>query len=248
MGLVGLSELRKAAGPGRAFGCFAARDLGCMEAILAAAHQLNLPAALCIGPSSWTGLAPLVSACRTAAEKTDVPVAVHLNHGKSLSGVLAAIDAGCTSVMYDGSSLDLEQNISSTRQCVLVAHARGVEIEGEIGPLGSFSLDEARGFAERTKVDWLAVSVPGDWPFDARFFRKLAAIGPWLVLHGASNLTPENRAEAIRAGVAKIERAMAAGLEDTALHSGQSEADFLRPSYERVRKTVSTLMNSYALL
>ncbi|TVM19304.1 hypothetical protein DPQ33_02785 [Oceanidesulfovibrio indonesiensis] len=254
MGLVGLSKLREAAGPGRAFGCFAVQDLGCMEAILAAAQDLELPTALCIGQSSWTSLAPLVSACRTAASKAQVPVAVHFNHGKSLGSVLAAIDAGCTSVMYDGSGLDLEQNIRNTRECVLVAHARAVEIEGEIGPLGTFTLDEARGFAERTVVDWLAVSVFRDWSFDEHFIKELAAIGPGLVLHGASKLEPEERARAIRAGVVKInahseiERAMASGLEYAANHARAFDSDSLRHACDCVRQTVSDLMRSYALL
>ncbi|QJT08753.1 class II fructose-bisphosphate aldolase [Oceanidesulfovibrio marinus] len=249
----GLSDLRAAVGSGKAFGCFAARDRGCVEAIIAAAQETGLPAALCIGYTPDVDFQTLSSTCCTAAGKTAMPVAVHLNHGRSLGEVLAALDAGCTSVMFDGSALDLESNITRTRECVQAAHAHGVEIEGEIGPLGVFSLDEARDFVARTGVDWLAVSVPAHWPFHAGIIEALAGLGAGLVLHGASKLTPDQRTAAIRVGVAKInahselDRALAEGVRQTPSQAAESFPNGLDPMYDAVRRTVSELMRSYAL-
>lgn len=99
-----------------------------------------------------------------------VPIALHLDHGRDLDGVIAAIDGGYTSVMIDGSSLPLEQNIELTREVVRYAHERGVSVEGELGVLSGvedhvFSTQStytnplhAVRFVRQTGVDALAIS------------------------------------------------------------------------------------------
>ncbi|MDX9825536.1 MULTISPECIES: class II fructose-bisphosphate aldolase [unclassified Sphaerochaeta] len=116
------------------------------------------------------GAANIAKAVQVAAENASIPIALHLDHGRDLDSVKAAIDGGYTSVMIDGSSLPLEQNIALTREVVKLAHAVGVTVEGELGVLsgvedhvfsehGSYThpLDAIRFFKE-TKVDALAIS------------------------------------------------------------------------------------------
>lgn len=116
------------------------------------------------------GAVNIAKAVQAAAATTSIPIALHLDHGKDIESVKAAIDGGYTSVMIDGSSLPLEQNIALTREVVKIAHAVGVTVEGELGVLSGvedhvFSehstythpLDAIRFFRE-TKVDALAIS------------------------------------------------------------------------------------------
>ncbi len=116
------------------------------------------------------GAANIAKAVKAASDNVAIPIALHLDHGKDLASVKAAIDGGYTSVMIDGSSLPLEQNIALTREVVKLAHAVGVTVEGELGVLSGvedhvFSehstythpLDAIRFFKE-TKVDALAIS------------------------------------------------------------------------------------------
>ncbi len=116
------------------------------------------------------GAVNIAKAVQAAAATTSIPIALHLDHGKDIESVKAAIDGGYTSVMIDGSSLPLEQNIALTREVVKLAHAVGVTVEGELGVLSGvedhvFSehstythpLDAIRFFRE-TKVDALAIS------------------------------------------------------------------------------------------
>lgn len=116
------------------------------------------------------GAVNIAKAVKAAAEHASIPIALHLDHGKDIASVKAAIDGGYTSVMIDGSSLPLEDNIALTREVVKLAHRVGVTVEGELGVLSGvedhvFSehstytnpLDAIRFFQE-TKVDALAIS------------------------------------------------------------------------------------------
>ena len=77
----------------------------------------------------------IAKAVRQYAEHSPIPVALHLDHGKTVDSCIAAMDGGYTSVMIDGSSLPFEQNIELTREVVKLAHERGVTVEGELGVL-----------------------------------------------------------------------------------------------------------------
>lgn len=105
------------------------------------------------------------------AEDAKVPVSVHLDHAKEYElAVRAIMSGGFSSVMYDGSKLPLEENIAKTKEIVKLAHSCGVLVEGEIGSVAYSDIDnnvknvytdpkEAKLFAEKTGVDWLAVSI-----------------------------------------------------------------------------------------
>ena len=116
------------------------------------------------------GALNIAKAVKKAAEKTWIPVALHLDHGRDFDSCKAAIDGGYTSVMIDGSSLPFDENVALTREVVKYAHERGVTVEGELGVLAGvedhvFSenstythpLDALRFFRE-THVDALAIS------------------------------------------------------------------------------------------
>ena len=116
------------------------------------------------------GAANIGAAVKKYGENSPIPIVLHLDHGKDFDSCVAAIDGGYTSVMIDGSSLPLEQNIELTREVVKYAHARGVSVEGELGVLGGQEdhvfaatstytnpLDAVR-FIQETGVDALAIS------------------------------------------------------------------------------------------
>jgi len=104
------------------------------------------------------------------AKDSEIPIALHLDHGKDFDSVKAAIDGGYTSVMIDGSSLPFEDNIELTREVVKYAHSLGVSVEGELGVLAGVEDHvsasssnytdpvQACEFIERTGVDCLAIS------------------------------------------------------------------------------------------
>lgn len=116
------------------------------------------------------GAKNIVNAIRKYSEKTDIPIAIHLDHGKDYESVVAVIDAGYTSVMIDGSSLPYDENVELTREIVKYAHPRGVSVEGELGILAGVEDDvssvtstythpmTAIDFFKKTKVDALAIS------------------------------------------------------------------------------------------
>lgn len=157
-------------------------------------------------------------------------IALHLDHGASFEEVLQSIHAGFSSVMYDGSSLPMEQNIANTKKIVEIAHACGVSVEAEIGHVGGAeagaliadgmsadtslytTVEEAVSFVNATGVDALAVAVgtvhgivKGTPKLD---FNRLAeirkAVDIPLVLHGGSGLTDEAFQSAVKNGINKI--------------------------------------------
>ncbi len=107
---------------------------------------------------------------KKVAEESEIPICLHLDHGKSYESIVNAIDAGFTSVMYDGSHLPLEENIENTKRVVEYAHARGVCVEAELGVLCGVEDDvisdesrytdpeQALFFIKETNVDCLAIS------------------------------------------------------------------------------------------
>ena len=116
------------------------------------------------------GARNIANAVKKYGENSPIPIVLHLDHGKDFDSCVAAIEGGYTSVMIDGSSLPLEQNIELTREVVKYAHARGVSVEGELGVLGGQEdhvfaatstytnpLDAVK-FIQQTGVDALAIS------------------------------------------------------------------------------------------
>lgn len=163
-----------------AVGAFNVQDLLHAEAVLEAARQTESPVIVqaIVGGSAHGSDATFWPLLRALCEAyADVPVSLHLDHGPDPAACLAAMDAGFTSVMMDGSLLadrrtpaTFAENVEVTRRVVDVAHARGVTVEGELGTIGGVEggaadvveltdPDQAEAFVEETGVDALAVAI-----------------------------------------------------------------------------------------
>ena len=139
------------------------------RAYVEAAEIENCPVILQAGPScrAHTPLPILGRMFRHLASETDVPVVAHLDHGYTMDECKAALDAGFTSLMFDGSRKPLAQNIDETAAVADLAHGAGISCEGEIGFVGydrgeasaGTDPEEAAQFARETGVDAMAVSV-----------------------------------------------------------------------------------------
>ncbi|OJG34105.1 ketose-bisphosphate aldolase [Enterococcus devriesei] len=160
------------------------------------------------------------------AEKVNVPVVLHLDHGMTPSIIKKAIDVGFTSVMIDASQDDFETNVKKTKEIIEYAHPRGVVVEAEIGHVGSgvnyenheetdsqyTTVEDAVKFVEETNVDSLAISIGtahGMYKgvpkinFD-RLQEIASAIPTPLVLHGGSSSGDENLNQCGLKGISKI--------------------------------------------
>ena len=157
------------------------------------------------------------------ADKSKVPVCVHLDHGNNFDEIKRALDLGFTSIMYDGSELSLKQNIANTKYAKILADEYGASIEAELGSMGTEGENEnilgaytdpevARVFVNETGIDALAGSfgtVHGIYKsrpnldFDIiSGIRKLSGIP--VVMHGGSGISDSDFKKCIDCGVRKI--------------------------------------------
>jgi fructose-bisphosphate aldolase class II len=183
-----------------------------MRAYVAAAEAERAPIILQAGPGcrAHTPLPLLGRMFRHLAEEASVPVVAHLDHGYTLEECRAALDAGFTSVMVDGSKLPLQANIDLTAAVAELAHAAGVSCEGEIGFVGYAGgaasagtvPDEAARFARETGVDAMAISIgnvhlqqDAGQGLDLDRLHAIEALTPVpLVIHGGSGVPTAQRA------------------------------------------------------
>jgi fructose-bisphosphate aldolase class II len=184
-----------------------------MRAFVAAAEVERAPVILQAGPSArtHTPLPVLGAMFRHLAESVGVPVVIHLDHGRSIEECRAALDAGFTSLMFDGSAYPLERNIAETAAVAELAHSAGMSCEGEIGFVGYAGGAQSVGtdpqaaaiFARETGVDALAISVGNvhlrqdtEGGLDLALLREIeAATDVPLVIHGGSGVPPAQRSE-----------------------------------------------------
>jgi len=182
-----------------------------MRAYVAAAEAENVPVILQAGPScrAHTPLPILGVIFRQLADAASVPVVAHLDHGYTVEDCKIALDCGFTSVMYDGSSKPLSQNIDETAEIAEMAHAVGASCEGEIGFVGyaggaasnGTDPNEAAKFAAETGVDAMAISVGNvhlqqnkDGQLDSKRIAEIEALTQVpLVIHGGSGVPMDQR-------------------------------------------------------
>ncbi|MGW9019797.1 class II fructose-bisphosphate aldolase [Priestia megaterium] len=159
------------------------------------------------------------------AAKTSVPVCLHLDHAYEKESIIRAIRSGFTSVMYDGSKYELEQNIHYTKEIVDIAHMAGVSVEAEIGSLarGAFSDEEegngtltdpklAKQFVAETNVDFLAAAIgtvhgmyQGEPNINLALLEEIRnEVDVPLVLHGGSGTPDDIIKNSIKSGICKI--------------------------------------------
>lgn len=203
------------------------------------------------------------------AKKSNMKVVLHLDHGVSVEQIQQAIDAGYTSVMFDGSKLPFEENIKLTSECVKIARQAGVSIEGEIGhvPFGGGDIEisttaEAVEFTERTGVDALALSIGTAHGFYTKEpelnIERAREIGERIsipmVLHGGTGVPAEQVKKSIACGVAKIN--IATELQYLFMGSIKTELEkngdkfipvdlYLKPVEEKIIEYVKAKISSF---
>ena len=220
--------LRKAHDEHYAVGHFNINNLEWTKAILLTAEELKSPVILGVseGAAKYMGGFKVVAAMVKALDEClgiTVPVALHLDHG-TYNGVKACIEAGFTSVMFDGSSLPFEENLAKTQELVNLAHDKGLSIEAEVGAIGGTEdgvtadgevadPEECRIIAN-LGVDFLAAGIgnihgiyPEGWTglhLDALENIQKATGGIPLVLHGGTGIPDDQIRAAIKGGMSKI--------------------------------------------
>lgn len=226
MTLVSARELvTDAATRGTGIGAFNVIHLETAEALVRASADAGLPVILQISQNCADyhgGLEPIALATLAVARRAQTPVAVHLDHAERPELVDDAIALGFGSVMFDGGALPYDENVAVTASVAQRAHASGVYIEGELGEVGGkdgahapgvrTDPDEARAFVAATGVDALAVAVGSSHAMtdrtaslDLELIRRLRGALPVpLVLHGSSGVSDAVIADAVRAGMTKI--------------------------------------------
>ena len=227
--LVSAAQMLKDAKAGKyAVGHFNINNLEWTKAILLTAQELNSPVIL--GVSEGAG--KYMCGFKTVAAMVDamvnelgitVPVALHLDHG-TYEGAFKCIEAGFSSVMFDGSHYDIEENIAKTKEIIALAHSKGISVEAEVGAIGGEE-DGVIGGGEVADpkeckmiadlgVDMLAAGIgnihgkyPANWKglrFDVLAkIQELTGEMP-LVLHGGTGIPADMIKEAISLGVSKI--------------------------------------------
>jgi len=229
MALVPMSTLlERAREGGYAVGAFNTNNLEIVQGIVEAADELQSPVILQAsqGAIKYAGLDYIVAIVKAASERTNVPVALNLDHGTSFEQAVQCIRAGFSAVMFDGSKYSFQDNIAKTIEVVRVARASGVSVEAELGKIGGTEDDihvseaeammtvpeEAKEFVDRTGIDALAVAIGtahGPYKGEPRLdFNRLQKIRNLvdvpLVLHGASGVPEGAITRAIGIGICKI--------------------------------------------
>jgi len=224
--LVSARELvTDAAARGAGIGAFNVIHLETAEGLVRSSADAGLPVILQISQNCADyhgGLEPIALATLAVARRAQTPVAVHLDHAERPELVDEAIALGFGSVMFDGGALPYDENVALTAAVAERAHAAGVYVEGELGEVGGkdgahapgvrTDPDEARAFVTATGVDALAVAVGSSHAMTDRtasldlalIARLREALPVPLVLHGSSGVSDAVIADAVRAGMTKI--------------------------------------------
>lgn len=244
-----------------AFNCLSVENV---MGALSAAEELRAPIILQLAevqfpeaPMEW--MAPLFL---KAAQDATVPVAVHLDHGRSIDTCIRAVRAGFNSVMFDGAALPLEENIAQSALVARLAHAAGVDVEAELGRVGDTGfggegtggsstadiftdVEESVRFLSETGVDALAIAIGN---LHGRYIAtpqlniaRLAEINARartpLVLHGGSGTSEADFKASIRNGICKINVATALQVAATEEIERYLETD-AAPNYTGIKRCV----------
>ena len=227
--LVSAAKMLKDAKAGKyAVGHFNINNLEWTKAILLTAQELNSPVILGVSEGAGKYMCGFKTVTAMVDAMVDelgitVPVALHLDHG-SYEGALKCIEAGFSSVMFDGSHYGIEENIEKTKEIIALAHSKGISVEAEVGAIGGeedgvigggevADPNECKMIAD-LGVDMLAAGIgnihgkyPANWKglrFDVLAnIQELTGEMP-LVLHGGTGIPADMIKEAISLGVSKI--------------------------------------------
>ena len=227
--LVNMNEILHPARNGKyGVGFFNAVNVEMARAILETAEELKSP--VMIGTAEVllpvTEMDEVLDYLLPMAKAADVPVCVHYDHGLTFGRCMQALKKGFTSIMYDCSTLDYEENVRQVAEMVRICHGMGVTVEGELGHVGDnegsgklarpsdyyTDPDMAKDYVRRTGIDSLAIAVGnahGDYKFPPKLdFERIRTIrakaGVPLVLHGGSGLADDDFRTAICDGICKV--------------------------------------------
>ena len=219
MALVTTKEMfEKSMKEGFAIGAFNINNMEIIQGIIDAAQKQNSPVILqaSSGAIKYARIKYLMKMVEAAVEETNIPIAIHLDHGPDFETCKMCIDNGFTSVMIDGSKYSFEENVALTKKVVDYAHERGVVVEAELGQLAGIEddvnvseedakytdPDQAKEFVERTGCDSLAIAIGtshGAYKFKGEARLRMDILkqvkekipNTPIVLHGASTVIPE---------------------------------------------------------
>lgn len=227
-GIMHIAEERKIA-----IGSFNTPNLESLLSVIEAAEELQLPVIIQFAQchESWIPISVIGPIMVEKARKATIPVCVHLDHGETLEYLQQALDLGFTAIMYDGSVLPYEENLSNTKKAVEMAAKTGASVEAELGSMGrresgagdeSGAEDETKIYTDpvqagifviETGIDALACSfgtthgiylTEPKLDFDVvRGVRSQTGNIP-VVMHGGSGVSKEDYRKAIEAGVRKV--------------------------------------------
>ncbi|MBO0475718.1 class II fructose-bisphosphate aldolase family protein [Vagococcus sp. DIV0080] len=209
-------------------GAFNTHNLEMLPGMLRAAKEMGSPIIIqtSIDTAKYIGYNVLVNTVKTIADEEMVDAVLHLDHARDFNEIKAAIDAGYSSVMYDGSHLPFKENILKTRAVVEYAHAKGVSVEGELGTIGGTEEgihvaendkvytkpEDAVEFVKATGVDALAIAIGtnhGQYKSKTEVNIPLlkeihSVVDVPLVIHGGTGVKEEDYPELINNGIRKF--------------------------------------------
>lgn len=203
---------------------FNINNMEIIQGVTQAAVNLKSPLILATseGAIKYAGMNFLYELVNTASELANVPIALHLDHGRNVDTIKKAIKLGYSSVMFDGSHLPYKENIRVTKQLTNLAHKKGISLEAELGTIGGSedlvsakniiytNPEQAKDFVDRTGCDFLAVAIGtshGAFKFKGeahlrhdllKEIKKVTKVP--LVLHGASGVPEKIVKEAEKYG------------------------------------------------
>lgn len=207
---------------------FNVHTLEMLQAVVEAAQETNSPLIIqsTVGTVKHLGPDYLAAAAKVAADRTGLPIALHLDHCTDFDIIVQCIRAGYTSVMIDASMLPYEENVKRTRQVMEIAAPIGVNVEAELGKVGGVEDDivvdeldatladpeECARFVEATGVNTLAPAIgtahgiyKGEPNIDFDRIERIAnKVSVPLVLHGGSGIPAEQVKRAVSLGMAKM--------------------------------------------
>lgn len=228
MPLVTTKEMLYAALEGHyAVGAFNANNMEMVQAIVEAATEERAPVILQVsqGAIRYAGIAYAAGLVKIAAANTDIPVALHLDHGTDFEQNVICLREGFTSLMFDGSDLPLEENIRVSKTVCGIAHIAGIPVETELGKVlkrgatpeevkaAMADPDEARRFIDETGADSLAVAIGSihallsqSAGLDIERLQEIHEAIPDvpLVLHGSSGVEEDSVVESLDHGISKV--------------------------------------------
>jgi len=195
--------------------------------LVEAGEELGIPVIVMLYPGLMESIPAHVFAAITKAmaKKVKIPVGLHLDHCDSYETILGTIRDGFTSVMIDGSKLEYAENVRVTCEIVKAAHALGIDVEAELGKVGTAAnkgdfknedlyttAAQAADFVAKTKVDSLAIAIGSahGWYVETpklsmpRLKEINSAIDTPLVLHGGTGIPEDQLKDSFRLGINKL--------------------------------------------